>query len=124
MSSRTSSGWRSPSAKPETKRDPKRELEDLELVFKALAHPSRRQILLVLQFRGGEVGAGDIASRFACTWPTTTRHLRVLREAGLVRVVGRGRKRFYRLERERLQRVVGEWLAGFDEGGCPSSCET
>lgn len=96
-------------------RDAGRELADLEAVFKALSHASRRQVLLVLHFRGGEVTAGDIARRFACSWPTTTRHLRVLEEAGLVQVVQRGRQRFYRLDRERLQGVVGGWLNWFEE---------
>ena len=59
-------------------------LADVEAVFAALAHPSRRQILLVLRFRGGEMLAGEIAERFACAWPTTTRHLRILESAGAV----------------------------------------
>lgn len=37
--------------------------------------------------------AGEIAERFSCTWPTTSRHLRVLESAGLVRVEKRGRAR-------------------------------
>jgi DNA-binding transcriptional ArsR family regulator len=87
--------------------------EDLEAVFAALAHASRRQILLVLRFRGGEMTAGDIADRFACAWPTTTRHLRVLEGAGLVRVEKRGRQRVYRLDRRRLADVTGAWLRWF-----------
>ena len=57
-----------------------------EKVFAALAHPQRRQILLVIHFRGGTMTAGQIADRFSCSWPTTTRHLRALESAGLVRV--------------------------------------
>ena len=95
-------------------RDPRRELEELDVVLKALAHPSRRHVLLVLYYHGGEMGAGEIASRFSCSWPTTTRHLRVLREAGLVRVLRRGRERIYTLDRERLKRIVGGWVALFD----------
>ena len=95
-------------------RDAKRDLEELEVVFKALAHASRRHILVVLHFRGGEMSAGDIARRFDCTWPTTTRHLDVLREAGLVATVQRGRQRFYRLDGQLLKRVVGDWLAVFE----------
>lgn len=48
----------------------------------ALAHPARRQILLTLHFCGGEATAGYIAQRFAHAWPTTTRHLRGLEDAG------------------------------------------
>jgi DNA-binding transcriptional ArsR family regulator len=95
------------------KRDAKRELEELDDVFGAIAHASRRQILLALHFRGGTMTAGEIASRFDCTWPTTSRHLGLLEEAGLVEVEVRGRERLYSLARERLQRVVAGWLAHF-----------
>ena len=88
-------------------------LADVDAVFGALAHASRRQILLVLYFRGGQMSAGEIAGRFSCSWPTTTRHLNVLREAGLLVVERRGRERIYRLDRPRLHRVVGTWLAHF-----------
>ena len=84
-----------------------------EEVFAALAHPSRRHILLTLQFRGGEMSAGEIAERFGCSWPTTTRHLNILREAKLISVVKRGRERVYTLERDRLREVVGDWLSWF-----------
>jgi DNA-binding transcriptional ArsR family regulator len=91
----------------------RRELAELEAVFAALAHASRRQALLVLHFHGGSMTAGELARRFDCTWPTTTRHLRQLEHAGLVRVEAVGRERIYRLEAERLRRVVGDWLAWF-----------
>lgn len=88
-------------------------LADLELVFGALAHEQRRHILLTLKFRGGEMTAGDIADRFHCAWPTTTRHLHVLEEAGLVTVEKRGRERYYKLDSARLLAVAGEWLDWF-----------
>ncbi|MEN8182437.1 MAG: metalloregulator ArsR/SmtB family transcription factor [Myxococcota bacterium] len=91
------------------------EVDALERVFGALAHASRRHILMVLHARGDRVNAGAIARRFSCSWPTTTRHLRVLEEAGLVRVESEGRERFYRLEIDLLRRVVGGWLASFKE---------
>ena len=90
-----------------------RDLADTEAVFNALAHPTRRHILLVLHFRGGEMSAGDIADRFACTWPTTTRHLRVLEDAGLVRVEKRGRERMYRVDKARLIDVTSSWFQPF-----------
>jgi DNA-binding transcriptional ArsR family regulator len=91
----------------------RRALANVEAVFKALAHRSRRHILLVLHFRGGEMSAGEIASRFSCSWPTTTRHLRILEAAGLVRVEKRGRERVYRLQTDRLLDVTSGWLKSF-----------
>lgn len=91
-----------------------RQLADLELVFDALSHASRRHILLVVRFRGGEMTAGEIADRFGCSWPTTSRHLRVLQEAGLLTVEKRGRERVYRLETERLRQVTSRWLRNFE----------
>ena len=91
-----------------------KELEDLEVVFKALAHASRRHILIVLNARGGSMTAGEIAGRFSCTWPTTTRHLRILEDAGLVRVDKRGREWIYVLQTERVREVVSGWLNWFE----------
>jgi len=91
----------------------RRELAEIEEVFAALAHAQRRQVLLALHFHGGRMTAGEIAQRFDCTWPTTTRHLRQLEHAGLVSVEAVGRERIYRLEAERLRRVVGDWLSWF-----------
>jgi DNA-binding transcriptional ArsR family regulator len=89
------------------------ELDDLDAVFRALAHPSRRTILSVLHARGGEMTAGTIASRFDCAWPTTTRHLRELEQAGLVTTEQRGRERIYRLRAEHLHAVAGRWIQRF-----------
>jgi DNA-binding transcriptional ArsR family regulator len=65
--------------------------------------------------------AGAIAQRFDCTWPTTTRHLRVLEDAGLVRVEHRGRERVYHLEVGRLVRVAGRWIERFDAAATTSA---
>jgi DNA-binding transcriptional ArsR family regulator len=90
-----------------------RELEDLDRVFSALSHQSRRTILSILHARGGEMTSGAIAARFECSWPTTTRHLRVLEEAGLVIVDVHGRERVYRLAADRLDHVAGRWIERF-----------
>jgi DNA-binding transcriptional ArsR family regulator len=92
------------------------ELEELDRVFNALAHESRRTILSILHARGGEMTSGAIAERFDCSWPTTTRHLRVLEEAGLVTVDMRGRERVYKLESDMLTRVAGGWITRFRTG--------
>src|SRR5256885_9857089 len=54
--------------------------------------------------------SGYLATRFHHSWPTTTRHLGVLEKAGLVEVRRQGRSSHYRVNRERLFRVVGRWL--------------
>src|SRR5262244_4360975 len=77
----------------------------------ALSHEARRHILLILSHLGGELPSGYLAARFRHSWPTTTRHLGVLEKAGLVEVRRRGRNSHYRIDRERLLRVVGGWLA-------------
>ena len=84
----------------------------MDQIVAALGHPARRQILLTIHFRGGSVTAGAIAARFAHTWPTTTRHLRVLEEAGLLRQEKRGRERHYTVAKERLA-LVSDWLNWF-----------
>jgi DNA-binding transcriptional ArsR family regulator len=87
-------------------------LAALDAVVAALAHPARRQILLTIHFRGAAT-AGEIAGRFAHKWPTTTRHLRVLEEAGLLCCEKRGRSRVYSVEKARLA-LVSEWLRWFE----------
>ena len=57
--------------------------EDAGSVFRALADPTRRQILQDLH--DGELAAGDIATRFPISGPSISRHLAILRSAGLVR---------------------------------------
>ena len=70
-------------------------------------------MLLVVQFRGGTMTAGEIDERFQHTWPTTSRHLRVLERAGLLLHEKRGRSRIYRVNSEKLG-VVREWLEWFE----------
>jgi DNA-binding transcriptional ArsR family regulator len=77
-----------------------------------VSDPARRQILLTVHFRGGSATAGEIAGRFAHKWPTTTRHLHVLEDAGLLRHEKRGRTRVYFVDESRLA-LVSEWLAWF-----------
>ena len=87
------------------------DLAEIEAVFFALSHEARRHIVMLLGHSGGELPSGYLAERFQHSWPTTTRHLKVLEDAGLVHVTRKGRSSHYRLDRERVQRVLGEWLA-------------
>jgi DNA-binding transcriptional ArsR family regulator/catechol 2,3-dioxygenase-like lactoylglutathione lyase family enzyme len=65
-------------------------------VLNALSNDGRRRILREIAGRGGEMTSGEIAEQFSTAWSTTTRHLAVLRDAGLVSVEKRGRERVYR----------------------------
>jgi len=89
-------------------------LDDIEAVFAALGHEVRRHIVLLLGVTGCELPSGYLAKRFCHSWPTTTRHLGVLEAAGIVKVRRQGRASHYRLNRERVQHVLGSWLARLD----------
>ncbi|TPW13545.1 MAG: hypothetical protein FD129_1253 [bacterium] len=78
-------------------------------VFTALAHPARRQILVSIVRHGGSMPAGEIARSFNQSWPTTTRHLKILEGAGLLRLERSGRSRIYRIHRPQFD-AVGDWL--------------
>ena len=73
----------------------------------AIADPVRREILLML--RDEPLSAGQIADRFVISRPAVSRHLRVLREAGLVRDAADGRRRVYTLVTAPLDELAG-WL--------------
>jgi DNA-binding transcriptional ArsR family regulator len=78
-------------------------------VFRALADPTRRQILQDL--RDGELSAGEIAGRFTITAPSISRHLTVLKSAGLVNERRDANRIFYSLVEERLAVCVGQFLS-------------
>jgi len=77
----------------------------------AIAEPRRRDILVLL--RGGERPVSDLARDLAMTQPQASKHLRVLREVGLVRVRGAGKQRLYELDAHGL-RPVHDWVGGFE----------
>jgi DNA-binding transcriptional ArsR family regulator len=79
-------------------------------VAAAIADAVRRDILVML--REQALPAGDIADRFAISRPAVSRHLRVLRETGLVRDTLVGRRRFYELDASRFAGLI-EWLDQF-----------
>ena len=81
-----------------------------EAVFHALADPTRREILDLL--RTEERSAGDVAARFQVSRPAISRHLRVLRSAGLVDQRKNAQWRVYRLNPEGL-REVDRWLDSY-----------
>ena len=78
-------------------------------VFRALSDPNRRQILQDL--RGGELAAGEIASRFSSSGPSISRHLSVLKAAGLVTERRDANRIYYSLVEDRLATCVGGFLS-------------
>jgi len=79
-------------------------------VAAAIADPVRRDILVMLRDR--RLSAGEIAERFPISRPAVSRHLRVLRESGLVRDTPAGRRRVYELDASRFAGLAG-WLGQF-----------
>jgi DNA-binding transcriptional ArsR family regulator len=77
-------------------------------VFRALADSTRRQILEEL--RSGELSAGEIAARFPISGPSISRHLSVLKVAGLIRERRVANRIFYSLVEERLALCVSRFL--------------
>ena len=73
--------------------------------FEAIAQPKRREILRLLA--GGELSAGEIASRFAVTQPAISQHLRILREAGLISERRDAQRRMYSVRAEGLADLHG-----------------
>lgn len=78
--------------------------------FEAVAEPNRRRILDLL--RDGERPAGDLVDLLAISQPGVSKHLRLLREAGLVSVRADGQRRIYRLEPRGLSELEA-WLAPY-----------
>ncbi len=82
-------------------------------IFRALADPTRRRILELVRDR--ERPVNDLLETFRVTQSAISQHLRVLREAGLVRLRRAGRQHLYRAEAAPMRRLA-EWAGRFKEG--------
>jgi DNA-binding transcriptional ArsR family regulator len=80
----------------------------MDSAFKALADPTRREILKLL--RKGPRTSGEIAERFDTAWPTISRHLGVLRDAGLILSERHGQQIIYELNTTVFNDVVEQLL--------------
>lgn len=78
------------------------------VAFRALADPTRREILHLL--RAGPRTSGEIASEFTSSWATISRHLAVLREAGLIRAEREGQFIHYELNTTVFHDVIDHLL--------------
>lgn len=85
-------------------------MKSMESIFEIIAEPNRRAILSLLV--SSEQSVGEIERQLRMPQPTVSKHLRVLREAGLVEVRIDAQRRLYRLRTEPL-REIDEWLAPY-----------
>ena len=81
-------------------------------VFNAIAEPQRREILMLL--RAGEQPVTELSRELGISQPGASKHLRVLREVGLVQDRKAGKQRLYGLDARGL-REVHEWTGGFEQ---------
>jgi DNA-binding transcriptional ArsR family regulator len=79
--------------------------------FNAVAEPRRRQILDLLA--GGERPVNDLVAQLRLAQPLVSKHLRVLREVGLVGVRDQGRQRLYRLDGQALK-PIHDWVKNYE----------
>lgn len=84
----------------------------MSAVFRAVAHPTRRRILHLLAARPRS--AGELVQAFDVSQPGISRHLRVLREAGLVRQSKRSQQRIYTLQPQPLQEIY-DWVSFYQD---------
>ena len=88
-------------------------------IFDVVADSTRRDILAVLLEReaaipqsGGEISVSEIVTALGASQPTVSKHLKVLRESGLVAVREEGQHRYYKLDRAPLE-ALEDWLIPF-----------
>jgi ArsR family transcriptional regulator len=86
----------------------------INLVFKAIADPTRREILRML--RHEEMTAGELAERFDMTKPSMSHHFAVLKEAGLLTSRREGQTIWYALNTTVVEDVLA-WAANLVDGG-------
>ena len=79
-------------------------------VFRAIADPTRRAILDLL--RDGPKPVNSLVERFDVSRPAISKHLRILRECGVVSETRQGRERFYRIQPSQLQ-PVDTWILNY-----------
>jgi len=89
----------------------------MNLIFKALGHPARRQIIAMLQ--EGPLTSGEIAAEFDMAWPSVTGHLAALKEADLVETERDGNSVRYRLNISAAEEAVG-FLLGMMQAAKPA----
>jgi DNA-binding transcriptional ArsR family regulator len=88
-------------------------MSDADLLFKALADPSRRKLLDLLHAHDGRT-LGELCEHLNMTRQGVTQHLDLLEAANLVATVRRGREKLHFLNPVPLQEIYDRWIAKFD----------
>lgn len=78
-------------------------------IFKALAHPTRREVLVLLKQQ--PMLAGDLSARFDVSWPTMSRHLATLKDAGLISAERLGNQILYRVNTSVLEDTIAALMS-------------
>jgi len=89
-------------------------MKSISNAFRALADPTRRQILQEL--KRGELSAGEITACFTISGPSISRHLSILKNADLISERREGNRILYRLEPEQIAHTLGDFLSAV----CPT----
>lgn len=87
----------------------------MNAAFKALSDPTRRDIVHLL--RSGPLTSGEIAQHFPVAWPTISRHLAVLRDAGLITAERHGQQIVYELNTTVLEDLIHHLMGWMNPGG-------
>ncbi|HEY3644014.1 MAG TPA: metalloregulator ArsR/SmtB family transcription factor [Gammaproteobacteria bacterium] len=90
------------------------ERRDTDLLFKALADPSRRKLLDLLNAHDGRT-LNDLCEHLAMTRQGVTQHLQLLEEAALIATVRAGREKLHFLNPVPLQEIYERWIAKFEK---------
>ncbi|OLL74796.1 Transcriptional regulator, ArsR family [Pseudonocardia sp. Ae168_Ps1] len=88
-------------------------MTDVDAVFRALADPTRRQILDRLHERGGQT-LGELCDGLEMSRQAVSKHLGLLESAGLVSAVRRGREKLHRLDPVPIQEIHDRWIGKFE----------
>jgi DNA-binding transcriptional ArsR family regulator len=87
----------------------------MDLVFKALADPSRRELLDRLHARNGQT-LGELCARLDMTRQAVTKHLDLLEQANLVVTVRRGREKLHYLNPVPIHEIAERWIGKYERG--------
>ncbi|MGV3722294.1 MAG: ArsR/SmtB family transcription factor [Actinomycetota bacterium] len=94
----------------------------MDKVFKALADPTRRQLLDRLRAGNGQ-SLGELCARLEMSRQAVTKHLGLLEEANLVVVLWRGREKLHYLNPVPIHEIAERWISKFDRGPLRSLAE-